>query len=147
MDCAVELLAIRAAAIEEKERAEAEYQLRRNIQVLAGTIDWCDNDLNEKLRKAAADLIKENIKVTIPVRMNDDHDEFQLLKCYTSTAGREYWEGRSAWMSVKGLKEYLEKHCFKVSFSYFPYTCCNGGYFRHGANLVISIDTPDCLGG
>ena len=147
MDCAIELLAIRAAAIEEKERAEAEYQRRRSVQVLAGTINWCDNNLNEKLRKAAADPTKRSIEVTIPVRMNGDYDEFQLLKRYTSAAGREYWDVNSAWMSVKGLKEYLEKHCFKVSFPYFPYTCCNGGCFRHSANLVVSIDAPDCLGG
>lgn len=156
MKCALELLSMKATSLEElaileaqeklrKEQEEAEFQARRKKQVIENTLDWCETDVDEKLQIEASSLSKNPIEVTIPVRFEDDWEEFRLISECFSRRGNVYWEGSSAWMDFKTLQEYLSKYCLKIQRVWKKYPCANTHPFRYGADLIISVANPECL--
>lgn len=156
MNCALELLTIKATVLEEVAKAEEEKRLKEEQErvkrlaqrkefVIANTKEWCETEINEKLLIEANSPSSPSISICIPVRFNDDWEEFIPLKKEISRIGNTYWSNASGWKNYATFINYLKKYCIKVERKWAKYPCCNLSPYTNGADLIISPDIPECL--
>ena len=141
MNCAIEIVAIDTIAKAEKEaKALAAKEKRREA-----TINFCETTINDALVAKA----KEGLSV-LGVRIEfgyvTDLDGYKTISPlvrdrYTYSNGRKsYHATAGTYLDLDIMKEYLEKHCYKVSSyntDYYTYGCGR----KFGVCVNISPDS------
>jgi hypothetical protein len=139
MKCALELHVLQMEAEERKKREYEEFLRRREKQVALGTIEFCENQVNEELVAAANE--GKPLEVSFLVRFNTfygDDKEFRLLTPMYPNSKDSAYTDKSAWMSYAVLEKYLAEHCISASWKYTELRCWNQRTFAHGATLTIT---------
>lgn len=156
MECAIELLLTKSAALEAKRKQEeaeearrkaeqAEFEAKRKKAVYENTINWLENEVAFLLHQAAENPNTKKIEVSFPIRLSDDWEEFVLLSREISRRGNEYYCGVGGYMDYKTMKNYLAKYCLEALHKRQDFNCGNGYPYLNGAVLTITVKDPECM--
>lgn len=148
MYCANEMVNDYAKAVfeEEQRRIEMETRLAALMALrLKKTIEFCDNEISNRLKKAAEDRKnKIELYVSSEYCWNETDDTFGELflsedKYADGTLSYEYKE---RCYSMAAFIEYLNNHCYNVKTEKYFYKRYGWGT-QHGCKITI-IPNPQC---